>query len=331
MTSVAPHITAFLRERLPIHLAASEHTCDAYAYTFKLFLEFAGKRLNLTPSGLSLEQLDAKMVMDFLDYLESERGNGASSRNARLAAIKSFMRFLEYRVPSILEQSRQILAIPSKKTITRLVSHLSMEEIETILNTPDIQNRSGIRDRAMIHLCFAAGLRVSELITLPLLAVTLSQKPYIKVMGKGRRERCLPLWKETADDLRVWIEVRNGASAAKEFFLNSSGNPMTRSGFEYILTKHAKAAALNCASLAEKRITPHVLRHSCAMMVLKATRGDLRKVSLWLGHADVQTTQIYLRADPNEKLDALEAIGPPLLKSGCFSAADKLIASLLNR
>lgn len=326
MTPLAPHITVFLRERLPLQRGASVHTCDTYAYAFKLFFEYAAEKLGIVPSDLHLEHLDAPMVLDFLAFLETERGNSRSTRNARLAAIKSFMRFLEYRVPSILDQSRRILAIPKKKTDVKLVKHLTLEETKAILNAPDPRTRSGIRDRAMLHLCFSAGLRVSELVSLPLGAVTLHSDPSVKILGKGRRERILPLWKETARDIRAWIAVR-GNPPAQELFLNAQGQPMTRSGFEYILRKHAKVAAGKCPSLSEKNVFPHVLRHTCAMTVLQATL-DIRKVSLWLGHADPQTTGIYLRADPTEKLETIEAIVPPRLRQGRFRATDKLIASL---
>lgn len=326
MTSIAPHITAFLRERLP-QRAASEHTCDTYAYAFKLLFQFASERLKVTPSDLLLEQLDAPLVLDFLDHLESERGNSPRSRNARLAAIKSFMRFVEHRVPAALEQSQRVLAIPSKRIETKIVNHLSMKEVQAILNAPDLRRQSGVRDRAMLHLCFAAGLRVSELVTLPLSALTWHPSPSIRVMGKGRKERSLPLWKQTAADIRAWIELRGVAEMPLELFLNARSASMTRSGFEYVLRKHAACAAKHCPSLGSKRISPHVLRHSCAMMVLQAT-GDLRKVSLWLGHADLVTTQIYLQADPTETLEAIEAVVPPALRRGRFRPPDALIASL---
>ncbi len=326
MTAIAPHITAFLRERLPIQRGASVHTCDNYAYAFQLLFQFASQRLQCQPSDLQLEQLDAALVMAFLDHLETQRGNGASTRNIRLAAIKSFMRFCEYRVPSILEQSRCILAIPLKRTTQPLIKHLSKAEIQAILNAPDITTRLGIRDRAMLHLCFAAGLRVSELVGLLLADLTFQPTPMIRVLGKGRKERTLPLWKQTTADLRAWL-ARRGEASVLELFLNARGAPMTRSGFEYVLHKHVQIAITTCPSLQDKRISPHVLRHSCALMILQAT-GDLRKVSLWLGHENLQTTEVYLRADPTEKLEAIEAITPPVLKRGRFRAPDKLIALL---
>ena len=329
MTPIAPHITAFFQQRLPLERGASSHTSDSYAYAFKLLLEYASERLKVPPSQLELEQIDAPLVVGFLNHLESARGNAASSRNVRLAAIKSFMHFLEYRVPSALEQIRRILAIPPKNAETRLVRHLTVEEMQAILNAPEPNGWDGLRDRAMLHLCFAGGLRVSELLALRLADVTLQPHASILVHGKGRRERCLPLWKVTTVALRAWLAVR-GTVPAPELFVNARGQPMTRSEFEYILDKHAHTAASSCPSLSTKRVSPHVLRHTCALTVLQATK-DLRKVSLWLGHAHMQTTEVYTRADPSVKLEALEAMIAPKLRSGRFKATDKLLASLTAR
>ena len=326
MTPIAPHITAFLRERLPLQRGASPHTCESYAYAFQLLFAFASARFKVTPSQLALEQIDSSLVMDFLADIESGRGNCARTRNTRLAAIKSFMRFVEHRVPSVLEQSLRVLAIPTKKTATPLIRYLSVAEMQAILNAPDLHTRAGIRDRAMLHLGFAAGLRVSELVGLPLSAVTLQPAPAIRVMGKGRKERSLPLWKQTASDLRAWLAVR-GNVAVPELFVNARGESMTRKGFTYLLDKYTETARQCCASLKDKHISPHALRHACALMMLQAT-GDLRKVSLWLGHAQMHTTEIYLRMDPMEKIDAIEQVTPPTLKRGRFTAPDKLIAAL---
>ena len=326
MTPIASHITAFLQQRLPAEQGASENTCESYAYAFKLLFEYASDRLNVAPSQLHLEQLDGPLILNFLEHLETERHNGAASRNIRLAAIKSFMHFMEYRVPTAMEQIRRIMAIPSKKAETRLVRHLTIDEMQAILNAPSQTSRYGIRDRAMLYLCFAGGLRVSELIGLRIGDLTLHPYASILVHGKGRRQRCLPLWKETASALRAWLALR-GTASVPELFSNARGEPMTRSGFEYILCKHARTAVKNCPSLSSKRVSPHVLRHTCALTVLQATK-DLRKVSLWLGHANMQTTEMYTRTDPSIKLEALESIVPPKMRSGRFKATDELIASL---
>ncbi len=233
MTPVAPHIEAFLRDNLSHHRGASQHTCDSYAYSFQLLFEFAATKLRTKPSSLSLEQLDSELVSSFLEYLEDTRRNAPETRNVRLVAIKSFFHFLEHRQPAALEQIRRVLAIPFKKTSSRLVPYLVRDEVQALLDAPDLATREGIRDRAMLHLAVCAGLRVSELTGLRTGDVTLPSMS-IRVLGKGRRERVLPLWKTTASALRAWLAIR-GMVAAPEVFINHRGEPLSRWGFAYIL------------------------------------------------------------------------------------------------
>ena len=222
-------------------------------------LQSTSKRLKRPPSRLELEQIDAPLVIAFLNDLQTTRANSTGSRNARLAAIKSFMHYLEYRVPSALDQIHRVLAIPMRKTQTRLVRHLTAPEIQALLDAPKPVDWLGVRDRAMLHLAFAAGLRVSELTGTRIEDLTLQPYPSVLIRGKGRRERSLPLWKETAMALRGWLVVR-GILPVPELFVNSRREPMTRAGFEYVLEKHVRTAVKHCPSLAAKRISPHVLR-----------------------------------------------------------------------
>ncbi len=328
MTPIAPHIEAFLRENLSRHRGASQHTCDSYAYSFQLLSEFAAARLKVAPAALALEQLDGRLIRDFLEHQEDIRRNAPETRNVRLAAIKSFFRFLEYREPAALDQIRRVLAIPFKKTDTRLVPYLLRDEVQALLDAPDPATREGIRDRAMLHLAICAGLRVSELTALRIDDVTVSSMS-IQVRGKGRRERAMPLWKKTATALRAWLSVR-GTPAVPEVFVNRRGQSISRWGFAYILKQHAETAGQRCPGLLNKRVSPHVLRHTCAMIVLQATQ-DIRKVSLWLGHSNLATTEVYTRGDPTEKLEAIEAIVPPQLRKGSFRPPDRLIAMLSAR
>lgn len=328
MTALAPHLKTFLSEHLPQERRASPHTCDTYAYAFQLLVCFLARRLGTQPCLIEIEQLDAPHILEFLQYLESERNNSPKTRNARLAAIKAFFRFLEYRLVSALDQARSVHAIPMKKSDDKLIDYLTHSEIQVLLDTPSIKSIGGLRDRAMLYLAFAAGLRVSELINLRLQDVVFTPQPMVHVLGKGRRERRLPLWKETTTVLRAWLAVRGNVSAP-EFFVSARGGALSRSGFEYILSKHVKSATVDTPTLSKKRISPHVLRHSCAMHTLLATR-DVRKVSLWLGHASLQSTEAYLRADPTEKLEALAAMSPPSVRRGRFRAPDKLLAMLQN-
>jgi site-specific recombinase XerD len=310
MTPIAPLIEAFLRETLVHQRGASRHTCDSYAQSFQLLFEFAAARLKSKPSKLMLEQMDSGLVSAFLVHLEDTRKNAAVTRNVRLAAIKSFFRFLEYRQPD-----------------TRLVPYLLREELQALLDAPDPTTRDGIRDRAMLYVAVCAGLRVSELTGLKIDDIDMSSMS-IRVVGKGRRERALPLWKPAATSLRAWLAIR-GKAATPEVFISARGEPLSRWGFAYLLKQHAAIAARQQQGLAKKRVSPHVLRHTCAMIILQATQ-DIRKVSLWLGHATLTTTEVYTRGDPTEKLEAMEAIVPPHLRRGTFQPTDKLMALLKN-
>lgn len=326
MTPLAKHLSVFLRQYLPRDRGASPHTIDAYAQGLSLLLRFAAGRLSTPPSRIALERIDAPLVLAFLESAEARDNVSARTRNARLAAIKAFFRFLEYRLPAALEQARQIQAIPRKKMDEALVAWLTRPEIRALLDAPDPTRRDGIRDRAMLHLAYACGLRVSELIGLALTDYDRRDPASIRISGKGRRERVLPLWKETRRALDDWLRLRS-TDGDPALFHNQAGRAMTRAGFEYVLAKHVVAAARATPTIAEKRVTPHVLRHSCAMHTLQAT-GDVRKVSLWLGHASIQSTEIYLRADPTEKLAMLTGSQMPNLKPGRFRPPDKLLAML---
>lgn len=326
MTLIAPHIAAFLQERLPIECGASEHTLDSYAHAFRLLFGFVSARRNIRPSAIRLEDIDAPLVLAFLAHIEQVRRNSARSRNARLAAIKCFMRFVEHRVPSALEQVRRVLAIPVKKIDLKLVPHLSVDEMKAILNGPAPTTPGGIRDRAMLYVGFLTGVRVSELVGLRLDDLTLQPHASLRVRGKGRRERILPLSKETMRALRMWLKVREH-SGSPALFLNARGEALTRSGFEYILHKQVERAKPEAPTLRGKRVSPHVLRHTCAMLTLQATR-DLRRVSLWLGHSTIQSTEIYTHADLTEKLETVNAIVPVSLRRGRFRPSDKLLALL---
>jgi len=239
------------------------------------------------------------------------------------------MRFIEYRVPAALDQIYRVLAIPAMRTDTRLVKHLSPAESRAVLDAPDPTSRLGIRDRAMLYLGLTGGLRVSELVGLRLDDVRFDGRYVeIRVLGKGRKERVLLLWKEVGDAMRAWLAIR-GTATCPELFLTAIAQPMTRSGFEYILRKHVGSAAVACPSLMGRSVSPHTLRHTCALDTLRAT-GDLRKVSLWLGHANQSTTEIYLQVDPTEKIEIIESTVPLRLRPGRFRPPDKLIASLMG-
>jgi site-specific recombinase XerD len=326
-TSLAPHLTAFLRVHLLRERNASPHTVATYAHSFTLLVRFAAKRLKRRPSDLTVEDLGPELVLAFLDHVEGQRGNTARTRNARLAAIRTFFRYIEYKAPACLDQALRIRAVPVKRTDTRLIDHLTRNEVEALLAAPDPRTLGGARDRAMLHLTYAAGLRVAEVLSLRLDDFPERSLATVRILGKGRRERVLPLWKETRTVLQAWLVLRPSVQAP-ELFLNRNGERMTRDGFAHRLAQHVAAAAKKQPSLKKKRVTPHVLRHSCAMHTLAAT-GDIRKVALWLGHASIESTEAYLRADPAEKLAVLGANTPPAIKAGKFRPpSDALIATL---
>jgi len=328
MTALAPYLSAYLREHLPRDRAVSPHTVKTYANCFVLLVRFAADRLKRRPTDLEVEDLGTDLILAFLHHVENGRGSCVRTRNGRLAAIRSFFRYIEYRVPACLDQALRIRAIPTKKTDKALIDYLDRAEIKALLDAPDPRTRLGTRDRSMLHLAYAGGLRVSELVSLQQRDFPDRSLSTMHIMGKGRRERVLPLWKETQIALRAWLAIRPEAQVS-EIFLNANGQPMTRDGFAFRLAEHVKIAGIKQPSILGKRVTPHVLRHSCAMHTLAAT-GDIRKVALWLGHASIQSTEAYLRADPEEKLQILAAHGAPAIMPGRFKPPSDALITMLT-
>ena len=314
MTALAPYLTSYLRDHLPRERNASPHTVSTYAHAFALLVRFAADRLKCRPSDLTVEDMDTELILAFLDHVEAVRSNAARSRNARFAAIRSFFRYLEYTAPTCLDQALRIRSLPTKRTDKALIDYLTKEEMQVLLDAPNPRTPGGTRDRAMLHLTYACGLRVSELLSLRLTDFPERSLATVHIIGKGRRERVLPLWRETQSVMRAWLAIRPDV-LAPEVFLNRDREPMTRDGFAHRLALHVETAAKKRPSILGKHVTPHVLRHSCAMHTLAAT-GDIRKVSLWLGHASLESTEAYLHADPAEKLAVLAAHSSPTVQKG---------------
>ena len=328
MTDLAPHLTTFLQEHLPRERNFSRHTIQSYTECFKLLVLHAAEQLKTRPCALMVEHFTVSLLVAFLESLEKDRNNSVGTRNIRLAAIKSFFRYLEYRVPGCLDLALQVRAIPQKRADKPLIDWLDSAEMQAILDAPDTTTVAGLRDRAMLYVCYAAGLRVSELTALTLDSPSNPQLETIRILGKGRRERELPLWTEVRTVLQQWLDVRPPVNN-RYLFLNARGRAMSTDGFAYRLDLHVATAAKSMASLNDKRITPHVIRHATAMGILHAT-GDIRSVALWLGHADIKTTEMYLRASPAEKLAILNANTPPSIRPGKFPGAKNSLMSLLN-
>ncbi len=328
MTDLAPHLSAFLQEHLPNERRCSRHTLQSYTECFRLLVLYAAERISIRPCKLTIEHFTVALLLAFLESLETNRHNSVSTRNVRLAAIKSFFRYLEYRVPSCLELAMQVRAIPHKITDKPLIDWLDRTEMQALLDAPDPATVMGLRDRAMLHLCYAAGLRVSELTTLTLDSLSGPRLETVRILGKGRRERELPMWQETRTVLNQWLDVRPPV-ANRCLFINARGRPMSTDGFAYVLKKHVATAAETVPSIKTRRVTPHVLRHSAAMAILHAT-GDIRKVSLWLGHATIRTTEMYVHASPAERLGILEATTPPSIRPGTFLGVRDSLMEILG-
>jgi site-specific recombinase XerD len=299
----------------------------AYRDTFRLLLGFAHVRLKKAPSTLALADLDARFVGQFLDHLEKERGNGPRTRNARLAAIHSFFRFVALEEPASSELIQRVLAIPSKRCDRTLIGFLTRLEIESLLAAPDQQTWIGRRDHALLLVAVQTGLRVSELIAVRREDVVLTTGPHVRCIGKGRKERCTPLTRQTVAVLRRWLKEHRGADPNDVLFPSARGRILSRDAVEFLLAKHLTTARKTCPSLRGKRVSAHVLRHTTAMQLLHAGI-DRSVIALWLGHESMETTQIYLDADLTMKQRTLAKTTPLRVRSGRFKPNDRLLAFL---
>lgn len=326
MTLVAGLLEAFFTERLHQQRAASPNTIAAYRDTFRLLLAFAQQRLRKPPSALPLANLDASLVVAFLQHLENERGNSVRTRNARLAAIHSFLRYVALQEPALSATCQRVLAIPTKKAERKLVTSLDRVEQEALLAAPDRKTWLGRRDHAIIMLLLQTGLRVSELRDLRCEDVVLSTGAHVRCRGKGRKERCTPLTRDTVTVLKAWLVERAG-SPGDPAFPSRRGAVLSRDAVERLVTKYADVAATSCPSLRAKRVTPHVLRHTTAVSLLQAG-NDRAVIALWLGHESIETTQMYLDADLTMKERALARTAPLRAGPGRYRPDDNLLAFL---
>jgi integrase/recombinase XerD len=328
----APELPAMLQTYFTDHLlrrrAASPHTVRAYRTTFRLLLRYASDRLHRAPSNLTIADLDAALLSDFLDHLEHDRGNSPRSRNARLAAIHSFYRHVALSDPSHLLHCRRVLAIPSKRHERTIIEFLTEHESEALLDSPDPATWIGRRDRTLLLVALQSGLRVSELVALTREHVTLGTGAHLRCYGKGRKLRATPLRRDVVHVLKAWLRERPPAPDTP-VFPSLRGGRLSTDAVERLVTKHAAAARSRCPSLTHKHVTPHVLRHSAAMALLQ--RGvDRSVIAMWLGHESLETTQIYLHADIHMKEQALARTTPTGLTPGRYRPDDALIEFLEN-
>jgi site-specific recombinase XerD len=322
-TDLAPLLERFFTRRLMQERRASPHTIGSYRDTFRLFLKFAQQSLRKVPCRLLFEDVDAPLVTAFLDHLEKQRGLSVRSRNLRLTAVHSFFRFMAYELPTHSAQIQRVLAIPSKRFNRTLVRFLTRPEVDALLAIPDQHTWIGRRDHAFILTAVQTGLRLSEITAVTREDLVLGTGAHIRVVGKGRKERCTPLAKTTVAVLKVWLRERVRGNE-RLLFPNVKGERLSVHGVQYMLAKHAARAANLCPSLKGKRVSVHLLRHTMALRLLEAG-VDRAVIALWLGHESVETTQIYLEATLAMKEKALAKTVPPQGRPQLFRPGDRLL------
>jgi site-specific recombinase XerC len=326
MTMIAPTLQAFFSDRLTRQLQASPRTIASYRDALRLLLCFAHEQTGRAPSALDWEDLDEPLIAAFLDHLEHERHNSARTRNLRLTAIRSLFRYAALRHPEHAAVIARVLSIPPKRAQRRPVSFLTAKESQALIDAPPQDRWEGRRDRAMLLLTIQAGLRVSELTALDCGDIELRTGAHVRIEGKGRKQRAVPLTKPAKEVLAVWLAERRG-QPDEPLFPTRTGRRLSRDAVERRVATHTVIAMRQCESLNDKHVHPHVLRHSCAMSLLQA-RVDSTVIALWLGHADVRSTKPYIHADMTIKERALALVTPPSVKPGRYTPTDAVLAYL---
>ena len=325
MTLVAPTLESFFTDRLAKQKYASPRTVASYRDALKLLLVFVQDKTGVTPAKLDWTSLDTDMISAFLEHLESERHNGARTRNLRLTAIRSLFSYASLRHPEHAALIQRVLAIPPKRVEKPIVSFLAGAEIDALMNAPDLSRWEGRRDRALLLVGVQTGLRVSELTGLNCGDISLGVGSNVRCEGKGRKHRAVPLTTSTEAVLKVWMSERAG-NRDEPAFPTRTGRRLSRDAVEKLVHKHAVIAGERCPTL-PKTLHPHVLRHSCAMSLLQAG-VDTAVIALWLGHADIRSTQAYLHADMSIKQRALDRMTPTNAAPGRYRPGDSLLAFL---
>jgi len=326
----APQITFpqlvqdFFLRRLVQQRGASARTVESYRDAFELLFGYLEQRSGKPPSALCMDDLDAPLILDFLDHLETGRGNSARTRNARLAAVHSFMRYAALRDPASLPITARVLAIPAKRFDRPVLGYLTREQIAAILAAPDRSTWTGQRDAVLLATAYNTGARVSELTGLRARDVLLERQSAVHLHGKGRKQRAIPLWKNTATELRAWLS-RISPSPDAPVFPNRAAAPLTR--VRDRLDRAVAIAQQQCPSLRGQHISPHTLRHSTAMHLLQSGT-DLAVIALWLGHSSPATTHQYLEADLAAKEAVLRRLADPSPAPARFHPDDRLLAFL---
>jgi len=312
--TLAMFIKRFLSHYLPIQKGLAVNTLMAYRDAIKLLLCYSSDTLTKGVEELCVEEIDEALVLGFLDHLETRRGCTPRTRNARLAAIRALFGFIAREEPSLLLHCQKIRTIPLKRTHHQPVAYLEEDEMQALLNAVDLNARRAVRDKALLLLLYNTGARVSEIVGLTVGDLRLNDAAQVKLLGKGHKYRSCPLWPETVEALHDYLKHRTAKDpAAQQLFLNANGAPLTRFGVRHIIGTYATAAKSQCPSSGIKAVTPHTIRHTTAMHLLRAG-NDVTMVSYWLGHADINTTHSYVEIDMKMKLQMLQKAGAPAVK-----------------
>lgn len=325
-SSVGPLIQTFFTQHLQQNRRVSPQTVASYRDALKLLLQFVKEQSGTEPSALCVTDLDAPVILSFLDYLEEQRHNSARSRNVRLAAIRTFFRWIALRDPENVGLATRVMAIPQKRTDKKLVQALSRTEMEAILAAPDLTSWQGRRDHALLLTLYNSGARVSEVISMQRGQVNFGATTFLQLHGKGRKERTVPLWTKTSRALQAWFRELEGTSH-QIAFPSTRGKPLSRDGAEYILHQAVTRAIEKCESLRGRKISPHTVRHTTGMHLLQSG-VDITVIALWLGHESIETTHIYLEADLQTKERALSKLAPAGSEVPRFKAKDDVLAFL---
>lgn len=318
-------LQSFFLDRLIKQKNASSFTVSSYRDTFRIFLKFMKEKKQCAPSKVTIEMVNAENVIDFLNYIESIRNNSVNTRNNRLAAIHSFMEYVSFQAPEYLGIVQRVMIVPFKKTETRMIDYLIKEEVDSILEVCDLGCWLGRRDRLMISILFNTGVRVSELVSIKIKDITINKNGtgLIRVIGKGRKERTIPLWKSTQSYLADYM-AETRCSDDDYLFKSKQGENLTRSGVTYRLDCLVKKAAFHCPSLLKKRVTPHVFRHTTAMHLLEAG-VDISTIAIWLGHESIETTHKYMVADIRLKEKALAKVNEPNVSEFRYKPSEDIL------
>ena len=308
--AIAPFLKRFFSHYMPVRKGHSLDTVASYRDAVKLLLCYVADKLKRSVDELNIEDITEKVVLAFLDYLEQQRGCAATTRNARLAAIRSLFAFIARENPELVLQAQQIRTIPIKRTKHNEIVYLEEKEMQAVLDAVDIDSRTGLRDRALFLLLYNTGARASEMVKLGLTDLSLDTAQ-VMLHGKGNKDRSCPLWPETVTALEAYIKERQPKSPETEqVFLNANGGPITRFGIRHITRKYGVKAQAKQATIEDKPLNPHRVRHTTAMHLLRAG-NDINMVSYWLGHANLNTTHAYVEIDMETKRKMLDKTPAP--------------------